>query len=141
MAVIETSFIILFCLNCIILYWLMRLEKIQCNCALTWQRQLLVFYVILSIFMMVCILYGMRGSRDFFYMELVFTLFGAFSVIVSLHYIYMLRTNRCICSEHVGREILYILSILKGFVWGALILFVSILIIASIVYVRSRLLR
>jgi hypothetical protein len=137
MIVTITSFLILLCLNSVILYWLLRLDRIKCKCALNWQHKCLLAYSILSIFMLVCLMYGVRKDGQFFVIELLFTFAGAVNVMVSLHYIYTLRSTKCDCSQHVGREILYILTILRAFVWGALVLLVSLLFMSVFAKVKS----
>lgn len=114
-------------INLYVLRYLYRLKITQCDCALNWRRKYIMFFICLSLVFHLVEGFDIEISNE---MYTVFAVLGLINMVIVLQYIYILKTTVCKCSEHIAREMMYIIAILK--------IYTVVLLIASVFYALNR---
>lgn len=108
-----------------IIYYLNHLEKINCKCSLTFQRNYIYYYTI-SFFII-------NLLNIFFYktiilpIQIILLLAGIINIVYTIEYVEDMKKQNCKCSESMIRDLMFIIAVLKIFVY-----IIFILIILSI---------
>jgi hypothetical protein len=124
--------------NTIVLYWLLKLEDMRCVCALNWRRTYIMWYLLFSIVIATSLVLGLRGpNMSSYIIEFIIIVTSIINAFISLQYVYKLRKDKCVCSEHIASEILYITSLLQGFIYGVLLCLGSITVLIMITSIKS----
>ncbi len=127
---VMTVFYVLYALfNVFLLVWLLKLEKIQCTCALNWRRSYLIFYVVFSL----CVVLLNFTSIKIPYLPTLITILGIIFIIIAIQYVRKLESEYCNCSEAFMRDLLYVISVVYGLVItvGLLLIFINIFLAAK----------
>jgi len=109
----------------IIFMWLLKLERIECTCALGWKRNYLLFYIIFSVLIIVLNLFNVAVPVV---LSGVLSIFGILFIIIAYDYVRKLEKDKCTCSNAFARDLLYGISI----VYGLLIIIGVLMIILNI---------
>ena len=113
----------------IIIYYLKKLEMIDCKCALNFKHHYIFYFSFISLFYA---LMNFAFSSSKIYK--IFVLFIAIplmigsiiNIIFTIQYVNDLKNKKCECSESIYREIMYIVAILR-----ASVLILTILLLIS----------
>ena len=98
-------------INLYILYWLVRLERIGCQCAMDWRRYYIIAFMILNILFA---LFGMKRSD-----VMGNVIYGVWLVLVVLNivfvlqYVHRLKKEKCECSAGLARDVMYVIAIIN----------------------------
>lgn len=106
--VIETGLYIAF------LVYLGKLEETGCACALNWRRQFIIAFIVFALVWTLASLV-MPPFKNL-YLAILLTAFRLAFIVIAIQYINKLKKDKCECSEHLTREILYY------YAWIAIIL-------------------
>lgn len=117
--------------------WIYHLEKIKCECSNTFHKKYVkkwihIYLIVTTLIYLYNVYYIFNQTKIkqiSYVFQLPFTLFSMINIIVSIHYIDKLKKTNCECSNHFGREIYYIFSLLK---LGILSFFMVILLIITL---------
>lgn len=137
----EILFILLaIAINAYILNYLYYLEKNGCKCALNWRRNFIMFFIGLSLLLAILSLFNV----DILTSSIILSVFAALSianVVIILQFVYMLKKEKCQCSENLAREILQFIAALYAFFYIMLliVLFYSGFKIATIISLAKEL--
>jgi SNF family Na+-dependent transporter len=115
----------------IALFWIRKLDSIQCKCSENWKRDYMEWYlyfiialVFINLLMMVFLGYNLYYIIDSVFgkiaLSIVFYLLifaGLSYTVITIDYITKLKQNNCDCSEDIKREITYILQVVLGFLY------------------------
>lgn len=132
----------------IVLYLVMfdyirKLENTGCACSADWRRTYIHWYLLAAIFLLLAKV-AVASFGDLFLLSkitgygLVGTLFFLATigfVVFSIQYVQRLKTEKCKCSEAVGRTVIHIVGWYYVILWAAVLLLTlfSIIMAASIV--------
>lgn len=118
----------------IIIYYLKKLETIECKCALNFKHHYIFYFSCISL------LYAlMNFAFSSLKIYKIFVLFIAIplmvgsiiNIIFTIQYVNDLKDKNCNCSESINREIMYIVAILRA---SVLVLTILILISLFLMY-------
>lgn len=93
------------------LVYLFKLERIGCKCALNWRRNYMIVFMIFSLTtnFLSMIYPSIRLNISFAFISAVLSLMF---LIISIQYVQKLKTDKCNCSKHLTREIMYNYSLI-----------------------------
>jgi hypothetical protein len=117
-----------------IIYYLNHLEKIGCKCSLTFQRNYIYYYTI-SFFII-------NLLNIFFYnifilpIQIILLLAGIINIVYTIEYVEDMKKQNCKCSESMIRDLMFIIAILKIFVY---IIFIFIILSIFLFKMNSKL--
>ena len=128
---IIISLIITLIFPFIALFWIKKLEKIQCKCSENWERNYMEWYLyfIIGMVFINLLLMVFFGFNIYYIIDNVFgkvalsivfylLIFAALAyTVIAIDYITKLKKNNCNCSEDIKREITYILQVVLGFLY------------------------
>jgi len=122
-----------------IIYYLNHLEKISCQCSLTFQRNYIYYYTLC--FFIINVLNLLFDKQIIFIPNKIRILFmiilllaAIINIVYTIEYVEDMKKLNCKCSESMIRDLMFIIAILRICV---VILF--ILIIISIIYFKINL--
>ena len=115
-----------------IIYYLNHLEKIGCQCSLTFQRNYIYYYTI-CIFI-INLLNLFLKKITVLPVQIILLLASIINIVYTIEYVEDMKKLNCNCSESMIRDLMFIIAILRICV---VILF--ILIIISIIYFKINL--
>lgn len=118
----------------VFLTYLFKLEKIGCKCALNWKRNYMIVFMIfvISTNLLSVVIPTIKLNVVLISLSAVLSLMF---LIVTIQYVQQLKDDKCECSAHLTREIMYYYS------WIMLVLFIiSTTMALFIVYRLSTLL-
>ena len=111
---------VIFVLNVIIastiIYYLKKLEEIDCRCALNFKHNYILYFTSIALFFgIVNALFGERKLliTTMTYIYIPFLIASIINIIYTIQYINDVKENKCECSESVFREGMYILAIIR----------------------------
>lgn len=100
-----------------IMSYIIKLEKIGCECSQDWRRDFIKYYIIFIIIVL------FLSSVDIWNLKyippIVSTIqFGSMMLFIGIvyHYIHELKRKKCECSEDLARDILEIINYIQLFV-------------------------
>jgi hypothetical protein len=104
----------------LIIIWINKLEKLECKCSDTKERNYIKFgwYFIIVISVISLIIHILNNFYkkfmfDYELYKLIYTLLFGSVIIITIYYIYELKKKKCTCSEDYKREIAYYYSIIE----------------------------
>lgn len=106
-------------LSTVILLYVNKLEKIGCECAENWRRKYIQVYAIIMITVaFIDIFAALSGNATAYKIlnmmsPITFTV-GILFAIFGIQYVHYLQKEKCACSEEIGRDVLYIVSIVDA---------------------------
>ena len=109
-----------------IIYYLNHLEKIECKCSLTFQRNYIYYYTI-SFFLINVLNIFFYNTMFILPIQIILLLAGIINIVYTIEYVEDMKKQNCKCSESMIRDLMFIIAILKIFVY-----IIFILIILSI---------
>lgn len=109
-----------------IIYYLNHLEKIECKCSLTFQRNYIYYYTI-SFFLINVLNIFFYNTLFILPIQIILLLAGIINIVYTIEYVEDMKKQNCKCSESMIRDLMFIIAILKIFVY-----IIFILIILSI---------
>jgi len=87
------------------LVYLGKLEQIGCACALNWRRQFIIAFIVVAlVWTLVTIV--MTPFKNV-YIAVLLAAFSLAFVVIAIQYVNKLKKDKCECSEHLTREVLY----------------------------------
>ena len=100
-----------------ILTFVYKLEVTGCECAKDWRRTYIVLYSIYFI-MHSCVQLVQPHSAALYAMTPLTLMAGILFVVFTLQYVHRLKKEKCVCSDEIGRVILYIVAAIDGAVFA-----------------------
>lgn len=110
----------------LILHYLLRLERIGCQCALDWRRDYILFYLGLLVVLSLVNLFFSPYVASMFQFSMF--VLGLFNVAFTLQYVHRLKEEKCACSLSVYREVMYVLAVVNAFLYGLVFLFLLLML-------------
>lgn len=118
----------------IIIYYLKKLETIDCKCALNFKHHYIFYFSCITL-LYALMNFGFSSLKSY----KIFVLFIAIplmigsiiNIIFTIQYVNDLKNKKCECSESIYREIMYIVAILRA---SVLVLTILILISLFLMY-------
>jgi hypothetical protein len=101
----------------IFLVYLFKLEKIGCKCALNWRRNYMIIFLIFALTSNFLSMF-IPAIKLNILLILASSVLSLMFVIISIQYVQKVKADKCDCSEHLTREIMYCYS------WIMLVLFI-----------------
>lgn len=119
-----------------IIYYLWNLQKIKCLCALEWRHTVILFYWTLSMLYTVAHIFKLGSVVTNPALSTFMITFSIFNIWVVLSYIKRLEEEKCKCSEHVARDVIKIITIVRMFmyVFVALVAIYSLLRLSNAIH-------
>ena len=120
-----------------IFYYLQHLEKINCKCSLTFQRNYIYYYtIVIFIVSLISIIFQgkMKNLSDVLLpLSILLLIAGIVNIVYTFEFIADMKKQNCDCSKSMIRDLMFIIACLQIFVWVILLcLFVFILITKKI---------
>lgn len=115
------------------LIYLGKLEETGCACALNWQRQFIIAFIVFALVWTLASLV-MPPFKNL-YLAILLTAFRLAFIVIAIQYINKLKKEKCECSEHLTREILYYYAWISV-ILTAIALFSVFVATATVAYVR-----
>lgn len=82
-----------------IIYYLYKLEKTGCECALGWRRNLIVFVYVFAILLMF-IPFVVTDKATLLFLNLAFMFAFFVNAVVMLQYVHKLKEQKCACAQN-----------------------------------------
>ena len=112
-----------------IIYYLHYLEKINCKCSLTFQRNYIYYYTILIFIINAITIFFQKKLKDISLailpISIMLLIAGLVNIIYTFEYVNDMKKQNCKCSESIVRDLMFIFAILQSFV--IIIFFLTIL--------------
>ena len=103
-----------------ILYYLYYLDKINCKCSLTFQRNYIYYYTIIIFIINASTIFFQKKLKELSLIILPFSIVlliaGIINIIYTFEYVNDMKKQNCKCSEHIIRDLMFIFAILQSFV-------------------------
>ena len=112
--------------SCII-YYLKRLETINCKCALNFKHQYIFYFTCINLFFaLINFAFGTVSIVRFImlFVSIPLVIAAIINIVYTIQYVNELKKNDCACSESFYRELMYILAIINACAWIILILII-----------------
>jgi hypothetical protein len=124
--------------NSYILYYIMRLERIECACALTRSQKFIKYYLYGSItantIVILSLLSKRLSKRHALYRNYMMIFIPATIIYtyITYHYVKFLREKGCNCSHAIQRYIMYAVSLIMSIVYsiGGIWIFFGVVFVA-----------
>jgi len=104
----------------LIIKWIDKIEKNKCKCSENYKRDyikygwyFIIFITILSLIINIINHIFKNIIIDYDLLKLIYSLIFTYIIILTILYIYDLKTKKCICSESYSREIAFYYSIME----------------------------
>jgi len=110
-----------------ILFWLARLEKMGCECAMDWRRKFIMFYLCFLIVSM----FARFVWASMFEIPMVALIMFALAFVnigIVMQYIQKLKRDNCECSESLWKTVMYYLTLINAIMIAIAILFAMFLV-------------
>ena len=112
-----------------IFYYLYYLEKINCKCSLTFQRNYIYYYTLIIFIINAVTIFFQKKLKELSLIilpfSIIFLIAGIINIIYTFEYTNDMKKQNCKCSESVVRDLMFIIAILQSFV--IIIFFLSII--------------
>jgi len=118
----------------IIIYYLKKLETIDCKCALNFKHHYIFYFSCISLlYALMNFAFSSLKSYKIFVLFIAIPLMvgSIINIIFTIQYVNDLKDKNCNCSESINREIMYIVAILRA---SVLVLTILILISLFLMY-------
>jgi hypothetical protein len=104
----------------LIINWIDKIEKNKCKCSENYKRDYIkygwYFVIIITIISLIINIINHIFKNiiiDYDLLKLIYSLIFTYIIILTILYIYDLKTKKCICSESYSREIAFYYSIME----------------------------
>lgn len=104
----------------LIIKWIDKIEKNKCKCSENYKRDyikygwyFIIFITILSLIINIINHVFKNIIIDYDLLKLIYSLIYLYIVILTIIYVYDIKTKKCICSEGYSREIAFYYSIIE----------------------------
>lgn len=115
------------------LVYLGKLEQIGCACALNWRRQFIIAFIVFAL-VWTLITVVMTPFKNV-YLAVLLAVFSLAFVVIAIQYVNKLKKDKCECSEHLTREVLYYYAWISV-ILTAIGLFSVVVASVTVAYVR-----
>lgn len=92
--------------------YILKLEKIGCECALDWRRTFIKYYIVLVIVIAMCKIFGIFEKIPIIFRLAVSVGTLAF-IIITYKYVHDLKKKKCECSRELARDVLEIVNYIQ----------------------------
>lgn len=106
-------------INLLILNYLLKLEKIGCECAMDWKRNYIMFFTVLSILYLMIAPVISESAMPF--VQTVFIVLAVMNMVYVVQYVHRLKKTKCECSESIIREVMFIVAIINAILYTFLL--------------------
>jgi hypothetical protein len=110
----------------LLINYLLRLEKIGCECAMDWRRNFMMFYMGVTIVHVMALTLVPRNLIPL--VQTSVSVLGVMNVILTLQYVGRLKREKCQCSESVYKEIITLVAIFNAVMYMLLLVIVLYMI-------------
>ena len=104
----------------LIIKWIDNIEKNKCKCSENYKRNYIkygwYFIIIITLLSLIINIINHIYANiiiDYDLLKLIYNLIYVYVIILTILYIYDLKTKKCICSEGYSREVAYYYSIIE----------------------------
>ena len=112
-----------------IMYYLYYLEKINCKCSLTFQRNYIYYYTIIIFIINAVTIFFQKKLKELALVILPISIMlliaGIVNIIYTFEYVNDMKKENCKCSDSIIKDLMFILAILQSFV--IIVFFLTIL--------------
>jgi len=123
-----------------IIYYLHYLEKINCKCSLTFQRNYIYYYTIIIFIINAVTIFFQKKIKELALVILPISIMlliaGIVNIIYTFEYVNDMKKENCKCSDSIVKDLIFILAVLQSFV-----IIIFFLIILSIFIFKINLLK
>ena len=120
-----------------IIYYLNHLEKIECKCSLTFQRNYIYYYTIS--FFIINVLNLFFHKTIILPIQIILLLAGIINIVYTIEYVEDMKKQNCNCSESIIRDLMFIIAVLKISVYIIFILIILFIFLFKISNLRIKL--
>jgi hypothetical protein len=103
-----------------IIYYLYYLEKLNCKCSLTFQRNYIYYYTIIIFIINAVTICFQKKLKELSLVilpvSIVLLISGIVNIIYTFEYVNDMKKQNCKCSESIIRDLMFILAIIQSFV-------------------------
>lgn len=103
-----------------IMYYLHYLEKINCKCSLTFQRNYIYYYTIIIFIINAVTIFFQKKLKELALVILPISIMlliaGIVNIIYTFEYVNDMKKENCKCSDSIIKDLMFILAILQSFV-------------------------
>ena len=103
-----------------IMYYLYYLEKINCKCSLTFQRNYIYYYTIIIFIINAVTIFFQKKLKELALVILPISIMlliaGIVNIIYTFEYVNDMKKENCKCSDSIIKDLMFILAILQSFV-------------------------
>jgi len=103
-----------------ILYYLYYLEKINCKCSLTFQRNYIYYYTIFIFIINAITVFFQKKLKDLSLtilpISIILLIAGIVNIMYTFEYVNDMKKQNCKCSESIVRDLMFIFATLQCFV-------------------------
>lgn len=113
--------ILIFVIQISIIYYLFKLERTGCKCAMGYKRTYILAYLVINTLFVILNLftnvfkYTSNNKIALFLMN-IYSLGGMVNIAFIIQYVNMLKAKKCECSESIYRDFMYIDAVLNALV-------------------------
>lgn len=86
------------------LIYLDKLEKIGCECALTWHRKFIIVFVAFALIWSLISAFAPMKNKA---LSIALTLFRVAFIVIAIQYVNKLKKEKCECSKEWTRDVMY----------------------------------
>jgi len=118
-----------------VIYYLYYLEKINCKCSLTFQRNYIYYYSISFFFINIINIFFQdkikKLSIILLPVSIILLIAGIINIVYTIEYVDDMKKQNCECSESIIRDLMFIIAILQicAFIIVFIVLIMSIIAI------------
>jgi hypothetical protein len=103
-----------------IVYYLYYLEKINCKCSLTFQRNYIYYYTIFIFIINAITVFFQKKLKDLSLtilpISIILLIAGIVNIMYTFEYVNDMKKQNCKCSESIVRDLMFIFATLQCFV-------------------------
>jgi hypothetical protein len=103
-----------------IMYYLYYLEKMDCKCSLTFQRNYIYYYTLIIFIINALTIFFQETLRQISLavlpISIALLIAGIINIIYTFEYVHDMKKQNCNCSESIVRDLMFIFAILQSFV-------------------------
>lgn len=96
-----------------LLNYILKLEKIGCECSAGWRRDFIKYYLILFFFILLITIAFWRNKFINTFSYIIFPIINIFFVYVVFEYVQKLKQEKCACSAGIERNVLEIFNYIQ----------------------------
>jgi hypothetical protein len=112
-------------ISCTIIYYLKKLEEIDCRCALNFKHNYILYFTYFNLFFVVIKYLFFKKTAVTKWVFIPILIAQITNTIFTIQYINDVKKNKCQCSESFIREGMYILAIISACAWVLIGFFLS----------------